>query len=397
MIIGHRECSQSIDESIKMHRKGARRAALIDSTPKKLTSLIPLASKRVLAVASVFVLCMIPPIADLAVAEIQGDRSCLSQCHGQLDHEVKLNGEAAQYVDIAKLRSSAHQDLACVDCHQDITKVPHAEDIQPVRCVNCHYKGNPRQAPSGEYQDYVESVHAQMETNGRKKPSCVSCHGVHDILSPEDEQSKVHKLHVPETCRQCHQGIYEEFVLSIHGKALLWDSILDSPSCVDCHGVHRIIAHDDPESRVHPTHVSQTCAECHAAVEIVEQYGISAERVTTYQESFHGLANKYGVRAVANCASCHGVHNILASADPASSIHPDNLHDTCGQGNCHPQAIEAFSLGPIHLGVVESRYDVARWIEVVYVALIVVVVGGMILHNILDYVSLHRRNHNENH
>jgi len=326
---------------------------------------------------------------------LSADRACLS-CHGQMEHQVVIKGKSPSYVDVATLRSSVHKQIACLDCHRDMTKVPHDDVVALVKCVDCHYKGNPRRAPGGdEYRDYVESVHAQVSPGEKKKPRCTDCHGIHNILSPRDAQSQVYKMHVPETCGQCHTEIYRAYSQSIHGKALLWDGVLDAPSCVDCHGVHRILSPKDPRSRVSPTHVSQTCAGCHEAVEIVGKYGISIKRVASYQESYHGLANKYGVRAVANCATCHGVHNILPSADPASSIHPNNLHLTCGQKNCHPQAVQAFTLGLVHLGVVETP-NILRWIQMGYTVLIIFIVGGMVLHNILDYISARRRKNDVN-
>ena len=41
-----------------------------------------------------------------------------------------------------------------------------------------------------------------------------------------------------------------------------------------------------------------------------------------YQDSFHGLAARGGSPAVANCASCHGFHDILPSSDPRSMVSP---------------------------------------------------------------------------
>ncbi len=327
-----------------------------------------------------------------ALADPETDRACLSKCHGQLKRQVEIQGKLAMHVDVAALRSSIHQQLSCLDCHQAIAQIPHKEPIAPVDCVDCHYKGNPRHAPGGgEYRDYVESVHGQIQEDGKKRPRCIDCHGTHDIRPPSDEQSRIYKMRIPETCGQCHTGIYEEYEQSVHGQGLLRDRVLDAPGCVDCHGIHRILSPEDPLSSVYPTHVSQTCAHCHDAVEIVGKYGVSTGRVVSYQQSYHGLANKYGVRAIANCASCHGAHNILPSTDPASLIHPDNLHQTCGQANCHPQAVESFALGPVHLGVVSPPYDIAKWIQNAYIALIVLVIGGMLLHNILDYISIRRR------
>jgi formate dehydrogenase gamma subunit len=104
--------------------------------------------------------------------------------------------------------------------------------------------------------------------------------------------------------------------------------------------------------------------------------------VSSYQDSYHGLASKLGSTIVANCASCHGVHNILPSSDPRSTINHANLANTCGQ--CHPGASENFILGKIHLDlpVAQDAGSVAsRWVRRIYLSLIVVVIGGMIIHN----------------
>jgi hypothetical protein len=63
--------------------------------------------------------------------------------------------------------------------------------------------------------------------------------------------------------------------------------------------------------------------------------------------SFHGIAHKYGEMVVADCASCHGYHDILPSSDPRSSINPKNIPQTCGK--CHKGASENFAKGKVHV------------------------------------------------
>ena len=46
---------------------------------------------------------------------------------------------------------------------------------------------------------------------------------------------------------------------------------------------------------------------------------------SSYLASYHGMASKVGSNTVANCASCHGVHNILPSSDPRSTINSRQL------------------------------------------------------------------------
>ena len=160
---------------------------------------------------------------------------------------------------------------------------------------------------------------------------------------------------------------------------------MDSPSCTDCHGTHKIIPPSERESPVYSTHIVKTCSNCHESVEIVKKYGISPKRVSSYKSSFHGLANKYGVAAAANCSSCHGVHNILPSNNSNSLIHIDNRLKTCGGTDCHPDATNAFVSGEIHSGVVNSRASIVFWVKITYIMLIIATIGGMIIHNAVDF------------
>ena len=65
--------------------------------------------------------------------------------------------------------------------------------------------------------------------------------------------------------------------------------------------------------------------------------------VKSYRDSFHGLSYRGGDTYSANCASCHGVHDIRPSSDPKSMIYKDNLQKTCG--NCHPGASKTLRKG----------------------------------------------------
>jgi hypothetical protein len=81
---------------------------------------------------------------------------------------------------------------------------------------------------------------------------------------------------------------------------------------------------------------------------LTREFGIAEGRVSSYQDSYHGLASKLGSKVVANCASCHGVHKILPSSDPRSTINRAQLVATCGK--CHPGAGTRFAIGTIHIG-----------------------------------------------
>ena len=134
-----------------------------------------------------------------------------------------------------------------------------------------------------------------------------------------------------------------------------------APTCTDCHGIHSIKAHTDPNSPVAEQNVSRDiCARCHEGVRLSQEFGVPGNRVTSYFDSYHGLAAEGGSVVAANCSSCHGVHNILPSSDPRSTINRANLDATCGK--CHKGVTQKFTRTPVHLqdGVALRRHRFHR-------------------------------------
>jgi formate dehydrogenase gamma subunit len=134
---------------------------------------------------------------------------------------------------------------------------------------------------------------------------------------------------------------------------------------------------------------AELCSRCHASEKLNTKYNLPADRVKTFFESYHGLAAQYGSTLAANCASCHGVHRILPSADPRSTIHSSHLVETCGK--CHPGATDNFAQSKIHVDLAAANggsalgEQVNWWVRRIYLGLIVVVIGGMLLHNGLAF------------
>jgi cytochrome b subunit of formate dehydrogenase len=235
------------------------------------------------------------------------------------------------------------------------------------------------------FLSYEESVHGRAVAAGSDKAAvCTDCHGYHEILSASDSKSPIFKFNVPATCAKCHSSVQTQFAQSIHGQAIARGN-WQAPVCTDCHGIHSIKAHLDPNSSVSAQNLAKvTCARCHEGVRLSQELGIPGARATTYLQSYHGLASKLGSEVVANCASCHGVHNILPSSDARSTVNKANLVQTCGQ--CHPGVGEKFIVGKVHVDTPLSA-DVGsvavRWIRRFYVGMIAFVIGGMLLHNFI--------------
>ena len=132
---------------------------------------------------------------------------------------------------------------------------------------------------------------------------------------------------------------------------------------------------------------ADVCSDCHASERLNTKYNLPPDRVKTFFESYHGLAAQYGSTLAANCASCHGVHRILRSTDPRSSIYKTNLVVTCGK--CHPGATENFAQSKVHVdaAAAQAAGDVGGkinwWVRRVYLVLIVGTIGFMLAHNLL--------------
>lgn len=217
----------------------------------------------------------------------------------------------------------------------------------------------------------------------QKSAVCTDCHGAHAILQAYDPKSPIYKFNVPATCGKCHADIDKTFMQSIHGQALKRGSQM-APACTDCHGIHSIKSHADPNSPAAEQNVSRDiCARCHEGVRLSQEFGVPGGRVTSYFDSYHGLASEGGSVVAANCSSCHGVHNILPSSDPRSTISLANLDATCGK--CHQGVTQKFTQTRVHQGDGVHPTDIGsiavRWVRIIYIVLILLIIGAMFAHN----------------
>jgi formate dehydrogenase gamma subunit len=290
---------------------------------------------------------------------------------------------------------------SCIDCHNEHdVKAGASEDAgtnrqnQAAMCLRCHLD-NPdvraRVSPSvGFISSYEKSVHAKGLAGGNEgAATCTDCHGGHDLKKGSNPASTVARKNIATTCGQCHGDVLEQYQGSIHGTAFA-RGVEASATCTDCHGEHSIFSPKDTASPVSAGNVSaQVCSPCHASVKLTQKFGLAADRFQSFSDSYHGLAGKGGSVEVANCASCHGIHDIKPSSDPSSRIHKDNLVRTCG--TCHPGANDNFTKGAVHILVTKKDDGILYLISTTYIILIITIVGGMTLHNILDFVKKSKR------
>ncbi len=271
------------------------------------------------------------------------------------------------------IQGSPHADLGCASCHEKHEAYPHPTGVPKPECSACH---------ADQAGEHAKSVHGQALRKGNAAaPTCSVCHGsAHEVKNTKS--ADFHKT-VPDTCGMCHTDVAEQFKASVHGRAVA-KGIAAAPVCTNCHGEHSILAPKDEASTVNAGHIRETCGQCHGNLQLSKRFGLPTDRIVSFDASFHGLAAKSGSQSVANCASCHGVHNILPSSDSRAMTNPKNLPATCGK--CHAGAGARFSLGPIHQLPGASEPESVKWLRIAYSFLIPVTIGFMLLHNMGDWV-----------
>lgn len=322
----------------------------------------------------------------------------------------------------SKCAEHAVRGVDCAQCHakaQDSwLKSPHSADpgtgASAARCVDCHGAHDARRAsdpasrtyplnlpdtceachrvdPSPEHpapggakvQQYESSVHGRaLRVDGLiVSATCASCHGGHDIRRPDAPDAPTSRSNIPHTCGACHFGILENYLEGVHGKAFVSGSA-EVPVCNDCHREHAIKDPTNPASSVSTAVVAETCARCHGDDDFARRHGLKAGVRATWGSSYHGIASSLGAEGAANCASCHGFHDIFPSSDPRSTIHAANLDKTCG--SCHSQAGAAFAKVPVHSQIDAESNPVPYWVKTIYTGLVIVVIGAFVLFILFD-------------
>jgi formate dehydrogenase gamma subunit len=351
-----------------------------------------------------------------SVHAVLGEEAC-SSCHGNI-HEIAAAARVqpercaeCHAAEAKELAESIHGQAAksgdpdaptCLSCHGPVHKIQAssqatskvAKKNQPATCAQCHanpgFLSRHRIPVLHPVEQYLQSVHGRAVLQGKNAAVCADCHGGHRILPPRDAQSTVSHWNVAATCAQCHKEIARQFNESVHGEALK-SGVRDAPDCTNCHGEHLILEPSNPASALNAANISaQTCGRCHSDTRLARLYDLPADRLPSYADSFHGLAVREGTLTAANCASCHGVHAILRSRDPRSTVNSANLAKTCGQ--CHQGLGEKLAIGPVHVRVSTGpAHPVVQWIRGIYLVIIPLTLGFMFLHNVLDWLAKMRR------
>jgi predicted CXXCH cytochrome family protein len=324
------------------------------------------------------------------------NESCLG-CHQQEGMTADIAGQPLPVtIDPEAYSESVHgmEDIACVDCHTNITGFPHPEvtassprdfslELYPT-CQECHLE---------QYELTLDSVHQDELAAGNINAAvCSDCHNPHTQTRITEESTgellPEARLAVPLTCAQCHSTIYETYQGSVHGAALQ-EGDPNVPTCTNCHGVHDIRG---PATNSFRNSIPALCADCHTNEAMMAQYDISTNVLDTYVADFHGTTVKLFEEThpdqptnKAVCTDCHGYHDTIRADDPQAGIRfKDNLLVKCQQ--CHPDATtETFTDSWLsHYEPSPRAWPLVFFVNLFYAIFIPAVLGGMIVFVLSD-------------
>jgi hypothetical protein len=227
------------------------------------------------------------------------------------------------------------QPTSCVQCHGDIEWMVNESAVQLVKdfevdvhkavgisCHDCH-GGNPDPALAEEMFDAMDENH-----------------------EPNPYLGTPSRQNIPEFCGRCHsEPTYmrhfrpdarvdqvSQYWTSQHGRSLKMGDTKVA-TCVDCHPAHTTRRPSDPQSKVYPTRVAETCSACHSDPERMAGYTLpNGQPVPTDQHARwlrSGHARALLIKedlSAPTCNSCHGDHG----ATPPNIA---STHLVCGQ--CH--------------------------------------------------------------
>jgi hypothetical protein len=337
----------------------------------------------------------------LSASFASDDENCL-MCHKMPGLGIYVEDENQNatkrlfYINEDLFKASYHGRLPCTGCHQGVEEIPHT-GAKKVDCASdCHLQ-DPSTNRKFSHADIVEefslSAHgSRQERKGPTEdlPNCKFCHSNKPYQYSEVDQKE--SLVFLNVCMQCHESKEwaERFFKHINYRTM---------------------------ARRSSKQVVELCSQCHADQNMMDSHELDV--VIGFNDTFHGKAIRYGNTEVANCLSCHAPyqkgfspHSILSHRAKISPVSSTNKIETCRQSGCHMDATEEFATsGRIHPSSLtpakmanrkalsqtddnspdtEFQELVLSMIAFFYKALIIIVVGGLALHQMLELLTLRR-------
>jgi hypothetical protein len=230
---------------------------------------------------------------------------------------------------------------SCVACHgsadwfegEDLDLAAHfAEGVHAAAGLGCHdcHGGNPDPALAEDLDAAMDPGYAPNPFRGTPARTaipelCGTCHSDPAFMRRFNPAARVDQV--------------QEYRSSRHGQRLA-EGDTRVATCVDCHGIHGILAPQSAASPVHPRNVAETCRGCHADPETMAPYtlpdgrALPVDQYARWRRSVHAeaLFDKEDLSAP-TCNDCHGNHGALPPG-------LESIAFVCGQ--CHGREAELF-------------------------------------------------------
>lgn len=148
-----------------------------------------------------------------------------TNCHGDV-YELVFQSVHGKNITNKKNGDGA----LCIDCHGSPHYIAKSSDAaSPANranvvktCGNCHGDDTITDKYGINHnvmKSYNESFHGKKLTLGHSNaPTCVNCHGYHDVRRSDDPASPVYAANKTKTCGTCHEGANKKFVSAITHK-----------------------------------------------------------------------------------------------------------------------------------------------------------------------------------
>ncbi|MBI4205526.1 MAG: cytochrome C [Betaproteobacteria bacterium] len=319
------------------------------------------------------------------------NEACLG-CHGNEGFGMPgADGKMRSlHVTKEKFEKSVHGKRQCVECHQDITEIPHEKGVRrKVSCVSCHealWVTARKEHKTQEFarlgvvvdqiERYMKSVHARPSKADQSytNATCYDCHDAHYVYPKGSPARTQWRLSIPNACGKCHGKERAEYATSVHGDEVLWKANPKAAICSDCHTTHDVANPELPTTRLV---ITKNCGTCHQ------------ENLKTYLHTYHGQVSTLGYAYTAKCFDCHGNHGIQRVSDPASTVHPDKRLNTCQK--CHANATAGFVSFQPHANTRDFDRYPYMWIATKFmIALLAGVFAFFWLHSALWFYREYR-------
>jgi predicted CXXCH cytochrome family protein len=212
---------------------------------------------------------------------------------------------------------SAQTKNSCLDCHSKLDPPLHVDPAgvaqsvhtqKGIVCTTCH--GGDSTSDDMDVAMSPKKGFKDAPTRAQIPAFCAKCHANAAYMRGFNPSLRTDQ--------------YSQYLTSIHGQRLAkGDSKV--AVCADCHGVHDILPPNDPRSSVYPTNVAQTCGKCHANAEYMQPYKIPTDQLALYNGSVHHADLVSGDLSAPTCSTCHGSHG----AAPPGVASVVNVCSTC--------------------------------------------------------------------